>query len=528
MSNASQEKGLRETIYTSRYYARQSPVLINYLARRNNVAAAPVDAPFSYLDLGCGNGVSLNTLAASSPKSKFFGVDLMPEHIANAKRMADEGGIKNATFIESDFNSLATAELPTFDYITLHGVYSWVNDKERQDIRNLIGKLLKPNGLVYVSYNALPGSAVVQPMRDLFKQYADAISGSMTERATEAVKFLTNLKDDGAKYIKDNPAVSETIDDMKERDINYIAHEYLSDNYTAFSVKTVATEMAEKSLKFCCGMPQGPAWVRRSQLRKFRYLLSSRSTQLAKDVLTSVLLNESFRADIYCRKNHDTVDGNSVETFMPQIFGSTFLLPLAHPPSRNLNAEADKILQLVSPGNATLHAISEISDPQLPSVDRVGEFVHYMVEDKFLHPFAHPALDTGPETSDETSAETSGETLVNYRLVSAFNRNILKSHLIRTGRCALASPVVGDGISIDLISGLFLLALTEGAGEKPITYVDRMLKKTGRYWRRNGVAVKDPTERIALLTEDMKHFTENRLPMLIRLGIVEGVTSANE
>jgi 2-polyprenyl-3-methyl-5-hydroxy-6-metoxy-1,4-benzoquinol methylase len=520
MSSAANGKGLRETIYTSRYYARQSPVLLNYLARRHNVAAAPVDAPFTYLDLGCGNGVSLNTLAAASPKSKFFGVDLMPEHIANAKRMADEGGIKNATFIESDFSGLATAKLPKFDYITLHGVYSWVSEKERQDIRKLIGKLLKPNGLVYVSYNALPGSAVIQPMRDLFKQYADAISGSMTERATEAVKFLTNLKDNGAKYIKDNLAVSETIDDLKERDINYIAHEYLSDNYTAFSVKTVAAEMAEESLKFCCGMPQGPAWVRRSQLRKFRYLLSSRSTQLAKDVLTSVLLNESFRADIYCRANHDTVDGNSVETFMPAIFGSTYLLPLAHPPSRSLNAEADNILQLVSPGNVSLQTISEIPDPLMPSVDRLSEFVHYMVEDKLLHPFAHAALETPADTSDETPDK--------YQIVSAFNRNILKSHLIRTGRCALASPVVGDGVTVDLISGLFLLALTEETTEKPTTYVDRMLKATGRYWRRNGVAVEDPAERTALLAEDLTHFTENRLPLLVRLGIVESVTTSDD
>ncbi|MBT3701658.1 MAG: methyltransferase domain-containing protein [Alphaproteobacteria bacterium] len=509
MTKAPKKQGLRETIYTSRYYGRQSPVLINYLARRNNVAAAPVDAPFTYLDLGCGNGVSLNTLAAASPNSQFFGIDLMPEHIANANRMATEGGIKNATFIEFDFRDMATLKLPKFDYITLHGVYSWVSEKERKDIRDLIGRLLKPNGLVYVSYNALPGSAVIQPLRDLFKQYADAVSGSATERAAEAVKFLTNLKDNGAKYVKDNPAVSDTIDDLKERDINYVAHEYLSDNYTTFSVKTVAAEMAEESLKFCCGMPQAPAWIRRSQLRKFRYLLSSRSTQLAKETLTSVLLNESFRADIYCRTNHDSVDGTSVETFMPAIFGSTNLLPLAHPPSRNLNVEANKILDMVSPGDVSMQAISETPDAQLPSIDRLCEFIHYMVEDKLLHPFARPAKDVPAETPDS------------YRIASAFNRNILNSHLIRTGHCALASPVIGDGVGIDLITGLFLLSLTDETGEKPVTYVDRMLKASGRYWRRNGVAVKDPSERTALLTEDLDHFTEYRLPLLIRLGIVE-------
>ena len=530
MADVNTHKRIGETAYTFRYFPQQSPILINYLARRANVAAPAVDAPFTYLDLGCGNGITANTLAAASPKSRFFGVDHLPEHIANARGVAEAGELENIPFIESSFRNLAEHDLPQFDFIALHGIYSWVSEAERSDIRDVIDKHLKPGGLVYVSYNALPGSAVLDPMRDLIKQYTDAISGSPREKAAEAIKFLTNLQENDARYIKDNPVVSATIDDMRDRNINYVAHEYLTEHYQSFSIKTVAAEMAEKSLKYCCGVTQGPAWIRRSQLRKFRYLLSSRSTQLAKDNLTGILLNENFRADIYCRPDHERVDGSSPKTFMTSTFGATNLLPQLHPPSRNLNSEADMILQIISPGQADMGTCAETPEMQMHSPDRLHEFVHYMVEDQFLYPFANkviepvePADDAESDVEGQTDAakEQEAEVELSWNIISGYNRFILKNRLLRTGRCALASPVVGDGIVIDLITGVFLLALTEAPDQDPVKFSDRSLKTSGRQWLHRGVPVVDPVERKALLTKDHVDFMDNRLPLLVRLGIVE-------
>ena len=44
---------------------------------------------------------------------------------------------------------------PDFDYIVLHGVYSWVNAKTRDNIRKFIASRLKKGGIVYLSYDSL-------------------------------------------------------------------------------------------------------------------------------------------------------------------------------------------------------------------------------------------------------------------------------------------------------------------------------------------------------------------------------------
>ena len=50
-------------------------------------------------------------------------------------------------------------DLPDFDFIGLHGIWSWVSDKNRQVIVDFIRRKLKVGGVVYVSYNTQPGWA---------------------------------------------------------------------------------------------------------------------------------------------------------------------------------------------------------------------------------------------------------------------------------------------------------------------------------------------------------------------------------
>ena len=257
-------------------------------------------------------------------------------------------------------------------------------------MRDVIAKFLKPNGIAYVSYNAMPGQAALSPLRDAFKRFTEGLQGSITSRATMGLKYLKYLQHNDARYIKDNPLVSATIDDLHRRDLNYVAHESLTDHYTALDVKTVAAGMAEKSLKFCCGIPQGPAWKRRDQLRKFETLLKSRSGPLAREAETSVLLNEGFRADIYCRANHDIVDGTSGETFMSSLFGATNLLPPVAPPSRQLKEKASAIQDAFASGLADFKTVHDQPGLQELAPDLLAKYVHFLVEDRHLRPLSRP------------------------------------------------------------------------------------------------------------------------------------------
>ena len=80
------------------------------------------------------------------------------------------------------------------DFIVAHGVYSWVGAAQRQSIRRLVRDSLKPGGLLYLSYNSLPGWAGEMPLRKLLVELAAGDTGLTSARAARALLSLERLK----------------------------------------------------------------------------------------------------------------------------------------------------------------------------------------------------------------------------------------------------------------------------------------------------------------------------------------------
>ena len=127
-----------DTVYTWGFYGDMSPFNLNYIAMMHGFAPVDLDRQFSYLELGCGNGVSANIFAACHPAGQFHAVDLNPEHIDNARAMADGGMLSNIHVHNTPFGELDLGALPMFDFIVLHGIYSWVAPKVRSEIIRII------------------------------------------------------------------------------------------------------------------------------------------------------------------------------------------------------------------------------------------------------------------------------------------------------------------------------------------------------------------------------------------------------
>jgi hypothetical protein len=51
------------------------------------------------------------------------------------------------------FTNLRQLDLPDFDFVVLHGIYSWVSEDLRRDIIDFLERKLRPGGLCFVSYN---------------------------------------------------------------------------------------------------------------------------------------------------------------------------------------------------------------------------------------------------------------------------------------------------------------------------------------------------------------------------------------
>ena len=149
--------------YTTGWYRQQSPSIVALACLLGGVASPmPAgDDKVSYLELGCGHGYGAMLLAASNPAWRVTAVDFNPAHVAAARDWAAEAGLTNVTFIEADLSTLAddaaARSIPEADFVSMHGLWSWVPAAVRAGVVKLLRDKVRPGGAVHVSYNALPG-----------------------------------------------------------------------------------------------------------------------------------------------------------------------------------------------------------------------------------------------------------------------------------------------------------------------------------------------------------------------------------
>ncbi|WP_235603100.1 class I SAM-dependent methyltransferase [Piscirickettsia litoralis] len=149
---------------------------------------------FRYCELGSGNGVTANILAASFPEAEFHAIDFMPVHIANARHLADEAELNNMHFHETSFQDADQLNLGKFDYIVLHGVYSWISEKNRLAVCEFIKDHLNTGGIVYNSYNSMPGWSHVLPFREAINSMSQSHNAHTVAKVQIARSYIQKLK----------------------------------------------------------------------------------------------------------------------------------------------------------------------------------------------------------------------------------------------------------------------------------------------------------------------------------------------
>jgi tRNA G46 methylase TrmB len=76
-------------------------------------------------ELGFGQGVSLN-IHAAAPTVDWWGTDFNPQQVANAQRLSQAAGSRAQLCDDSFAEFCQRDDLPSFDFIGVHGIWSWV------------------------------------------------------------------------------------------------------------------------------------------------------------------------------------------------------------------------------------------------------------------------------------------------------------------------------------------------------------------------------------------------------------------
>jgi SAM-dependent methyltransferase len=147
-----------------------------------------------YLELGCGSGMNLLSMAPLLPDSTFLGIDLAAGPIEEASASVKALALGNLEFRCGDIAHLGG--LGSFDYIVAHGVYSWVPEYVRKALLALCRAHLAPNGIAYISYNTYPGGHVRQMVRHMMRYHVHGLSdaGERLQQGRALIKFLVDAK----------------------------------------------------------------------------------------------------------------------------------------------------------------------------------------------------------------------------------------------------------------------------------------------------------------------------------------------
>lgn len=239
--------------YTFAYQAAQAPGNLALICAMMGVAWEP-RARMVVADIGCGRGYTVNTLAAANPGWTVLGLDYNPAHIAEAIAVSEGAELENTIFVEADLAEMTDAEmdrLPEMDVVSLHGVWTWVSDPVRQGIIRLLARRLKPGGLCYMGYNAMPGFGADMALQRLFRHLAaQQRGGTSPMRVQAALETVKQLHATRPSHLPATPMLKRITEDSAPLDPSYLAHEFLTEHWRPVFFEDLLADLAPAKLDF--------------------------------------------------------------------------------------------------------------------------------------------------------------------------------------------------------------------------------------------------------------------------------------
>lgn len=455
-------------------------------------AESPIRAgtPFDYCELGFGQGFTLALLAAANPQARFWGNDINPAHVTHARDLAAAAQLGNLTVSDLGFAEYGRTDLPLFDIIALHGVWSWVGPAQRTEILEFIQTRLKPSGLVYLGYNVLPGWAQYLPLRELMLATARRTAGDLPSRIEASITLADRLRAGGAAHFAINPTLSPRLDLLAAKSSAYLAHEYFNENWHPTYFTDLAAALAPVGLTFAA---QARAADRMEAAVQDATILTVGGNIAATDrdfaeMMRDFLSNRPFRRDLFRR--------GTVVTNPPHW---PLWVATGHP--RDLPRRA------TLPGGTPLDIPYDTAHALLT---RLGEGPGMVDDGPALQCLAAlglvvPALPREGLETRRLACDRLNEVIIN----AASGADRLS---------ALASPVTGGAVDADRIELLFLAARWEGRA--PVDFAWSVLDAAGQTLLRDGKPLIGADRNRAELTDRWERFARRRLPLLTLLGAV--------
>lgn len=497
--------------YTYGYYAELNPQRLQLAFLNAGLLPPTVGAA---CELGFGQGISANMHAAASVV-QWTGTDINPAQAGFAQELARVAGSGAKLFDESFDEFCHRSDLPDFDYIALHGIWSWVSDENRAVIVDFIRRKLKVGGVLYVSYNTQPGWAAMVPMRDLLLEHAEVLGSNgvgIVNRIESALDFAEKLLATNPTYARANPQIAARLQRMREQDRHYLAHEYFNRDWEPMAFAKMAQWLDAAKLQWACSANYLDAIDTLNFTPEQQSLLAEIPDPMFRQTTRDFCVNQSFRRDYWVKgarqltlldqlervriqrvvlvRPRDTVVlkvvGNAGEaTLQESVYGPVLDLLADHKPQ-------------------TLGQLEQQLEAQGVQLAQILEVTMVLIGMGVLMPAQDEAV--------VAQVKPVAERLNSYLMSKARSNNDLKF---------LVSPVTGGGIMVERFEQLFLRAKQQGhqTPEDWAKFVWNLLDIQGQRLMKNGQTLEGEEASVQELQTQAQQFADKRLPLLKALQI---------
>ena len=248
------------------------------------------------LELGCGDGSNLVPMAWGLPNSEFVGVDLAAGPIARGHQMIIGLSLDNIRLHQANVTTI-NGEWGKFDYIIAHGLYSWVPAQVREHLLTICHDLLAPQGIAFVSYNALPGGHLRNMLREMMLFHVRGFD-SPAERVQQAkalVQFLVEARHAGDDY---RLWLERELEGILEHEQGHLYHDELAEISESFYFTRFIEDAAAHGLQYL---------AEADYCEMFDHWFTDSAQHTLQQLSANRLLHEQYLDFLKCRRFRQTL-----------------------------------------------------------------------------------------------------------------------------------------------------------------------------------------------------------------------------
>lgn len=278
-------------------------------ARLMGLQPAPA-ANAKVLELGCSMGGNIITQALYYPDAEFVGIDLSGRQVTQGNAIIEKMGLKNVHLEEKDILTIDES-FGKFDYIIVHGIWSWVPDAVKDKIFSICRNNLTEHGIAYISYNVYPGWKRQEQLREIMyfagRDVLEEPLEARTRKGLDALKALAEIleNDKGLGGGGKLPAIQKILN----HNFYYIAHEYMEAFNDPIYVNGFIEWANRHRLAYIGDTDLHVSFVSwMAEHTRERILALAGGDYIAKEFYSDILSDRQFRRSLLCREEvGDTV-----------------------------------------------------------------------------------------------------------------------------------------------------------------------------------------------------------------------------